>query len=123
MQAGTLTTAWVAFLLRYASALSFISASTTALISWGVCGKKFVSIHEIGTAATSTTYDFLEIMFALDLDGRLSALVDDFERPAFLISLDVCIIEIAQKVDISLLFRQRHHAFKDMLMLGIEDSV
>jgi len=34
-------------------------------------------------------------MFVLDLDGRLSALVDDFEWPVFLISLDVRIIEIA----------------------------
>ena len=63
--------------------------SIVALISSGVCGEKFVSIRrEIRTVAISTTYKSLEIMFVLDLDGWLSALVDKFEWPVFLISVD-----------------------------------
>ena len=59
-------------------------------------GEKIVSVcREIQTAATSTMYKFLEIMFVLDLDGRLSALADNFEWPMFEIPLDVCIIEVA----------------------------
>ena len=56
---------------------------------------KFVSVREVRTTATSATYEFLDIMLVFDLDRRLSALVDDFEWPVFLISLDVRIIEVA----------------------------
>jgi hypothetical protein len=43
--------------------------------------------------ATSATHKFLEIMLVIDLDGQLSALVDEW--PVFLISRDICIIKVA----------------------------
>ena len=43
-----------------------------------ICGEKFIR-REIQTAVTSATYEFLEIMFVLDLNGWLFTLVDEFE--------------------------------------------
>jgi len=79
-------------------------------------------------AADFSGYEVLEIMFVLDLNGRLSTLVDEFEWPVFLISLDVCIIEVAtNQTDLNtpqkLLLYTAISQLKKELMLGIEDGV
>lgn len=42
-----------------------------------------------------STDKFFQFVFVFDLDGGLSALVDKFERPVFLVTLNVSVIEFA----------------------------
>lgn len=93
-----MTTACVTFLPRYASAVSFILVRTMALISSGVCKcmKNALNSQRVKEQEKRVaTYEILELVLVLDLDGRLPAFADDFERPVLQISLDVRIIEVA----------------------------